>query len=183
MRSNPIDSRRALRDRSQRAGGERRRALRFRRQGGDGVFCRRRDGGFVGGGRRGFRGGGRLRGRGWRETKPSTRLCGWWSRAGRRRLRPITASRITPRQIDWTAADAVSTLRALADDDDDDLPNAYDRSPAVGVDLSGGARGGFFDPYPIFNVWDLQAIDGRAPARRCCARGDEHIWRFPSPRG
>ena len=65
--------------------------------------------------------------------------------------------------IDWTAADAVSTLRALADDDDDDLPNAYDRSPAAGVDLSGGARGGFFDPYPIFNVWDLQAIDGRAP--------------------
>ena len=65
--------------------------------------------------------------------------------------------------IDWTAADAVSTLRALADDDDDDLPNAYDRSPAAGVDLSGGARGGFFDPYPIFNVWDLQAIDGRTP--------------------
>ena len=65
--------------------------------------------------------------------------------------------------IDWTAADAVSTLRALADDDDDGLPNAYDRSPAAGVDLSGGARGGFFDPYPIFNVWDLQAIDGRTP--------------------
>ena len=65
--------------------------------------------------------------------------------------------------IGWTAADAVSTLRALADDDDDGLPNAYDRSPAAGVDLSGGARGGFFDPYPIFNVWDLQAIDGRTP--------------------
>ena len=65
--------------------------------------------------------------------------------------------------IDWTAADAVSTLRALADDDDDGLPNAYDRSPAASVDLSGGARGGFFDPYPIFNVWDLQAIDGRTP--------------------
>ena len=29
--------------------------------------------------------------------------------------------------------------------------------------MSGGARGGFFDPYPIFNVWDLQAIDGRTP--------------------
>ena len=60
--------------------------------------------------------------------------------------------------IDWDA-----TLRALADDDGDNLPNAYDRSPAAGVDLSGGARGGFFDPYPIFNVWDLQAIDGRTP--------------------
>ena len=79
--------------------------------------------------------------------------------------------------IDWME-DADATLRALADDDGDGLPNAYDRSPAAGVDLSGGARGGFFDPYPIFNVWDLQAIDGRAPPAVAAPGGDEHIWRF-----
>ena len=62
--------------------------------------------------------------------------------------------------FDWLAdrAGAVSSL----DWDGDTTLNVYDWTPLPGVTLTlGGADGSASNPWPIYNVWQLQAIDGR----------------------
>ena len=62
--------------------------------------------------------------------------------------------------FDWLAdrAGAVSSL----DWDGDTTLNVYDWTPLPGVTLTlGGADGSASKPWPIYNVWQLQAIDGR----------------------
>ena len=58
-------------------------------------------------------------------------------------------------EVDW-----------LADSDGDGTINAYDWTPyvtpaTVEVDLLGGANGMAGNPWPIYNVWQLQAIAGK----------------------
>ena len=46
--------------------------------------------------------------------------------------------------------------------DNDGIENPYDWTPLPGVTLTlGGADGSASKPWPIYNVWQLQAIDGR----------------------
>ena len=58
------------------------------------------------------------------------------------------------------------TARWLDDDDSDMTINAYDRSPRPGVFLfeEGVAYGGADNPWPVYNIWQLQAIDGVVPS-------------------
>ena len=57
------------------------------------------------------------------------------------------------------------TARWLDDDDSDMTINAYDRSPRPGVFLfeEGVIYGGADNPWPVYNIWQLQAIDGVVP--------------------
>ena len=66
-------------------------------------------------------------------------------------------------------ADGFNWLRSDPDWDDDGVLNPYDWTPTsvtvlgmtVGVNLTlGGATGTADNPWPIYNVWQLQAIDG-----------------------
>ena len=80
--------------------------------------------------------------------------------------------------VDWTAVDDDGTIYGERDDDDDKILNAYDYSPLGTFDLhyveyeDGGitittfADGSPQSPFPIHNVWQLQAISGedRAPS-------------------
>ena len=53
---------------------------------------------------------------------------------------------------------------ARGDDDDDGIPNAYDYRPrGDSFDLRFDEAGDFYDFWPIYNVWQLQAIDGETP--------------------
>ena len=70
---------------------------------------------------------------------------------------------------DWTA-EVDSTIYALRDDDGDMTINAYDWTPrgeASDFDLRvvGGVTmdGSENRPYPVYNIWQLQAIDGVVP--------------------
>ena len=75
--------------------------------------------------------------------------------------------------VDWTAV-VDGTIYGERDDDDDDILNAYDYSPLGTFDLhyvEDGVITTFADgspqyPFPIHNVWQLQAISGedRAPS-------------------
>ena len=58
------------------------------------------------------------------------------------------------------------TARWLDDDDSDMTINAYDRSPRPGVFLfeEGVAYGDADNPWPVYNIWQLQAIDGVVPS-------------------
>ena len=58
------------------------------------------------------------------------------------------------------------TARWLDDDDGDDTINAYDDSPRPGVFLfeEGVAYGDADNPWPVYNIWQLQAIDGVVPS-------------------
>ena len=57
-----------------------------------------------------------------------------------------------------------SKTYARGDDDDDGIPNAYDYRPrGDSFDLRFDEDGAFYDFWPIYNVWQLQAIDGETP--------------------
>ena len=60
--------------------------------------------------------------------------------------------------VEWSKA------YARGDDDDDGIPNAYDYRPrGDAFDLRFDEDGEFYDFWPIYNVWQLQAIDGETP--------------------
>ena len=65
----------------------------------------------------------------------------------------------------FLAALESDTARWLEDDDGDNTINAYDHSPRPGVVLfdEGAAYGGADNPWPVYNIWQLQAIDGVVP--------------------
>ena len=76
---------------------------------------------------------------------------------------------------DWTA-EVEGTIYALRDDDGDMTINAYDWTPrgeAGDFDLRvvGGVTsdGSANRPYPVYNIWQLQAIDGVVPAEATAA--------------
>ena len=54
----------------------------------------------------------------------------------------------------------------LSDQDDDGIISAYDWTPIEingrGIDLRFGADGSAGNPWPIYNIWHLQAIEGRS---------------------
>ena len=60
--------------------------------------------------------------------------------------------------VEWSKA------YARGDEDDDGIPNAYDYRPrGDSFDLRFDEDGAFYDFWPIYNVWQLQAIDGETP--------------------
>ena len=60
--------------------------------------------------------------------------------------------------VEWSKA------YARGDDDDDGIPNAYDYRPrGDSFDLRFDEDGAFYNFWPIYNVWQLQAIDGETP--------------------
>ena len=65
---------------------------------------------------------------------------------------------------------AADPARWLDDDDNDNTINAYDWTPSATDDFDlrdiDGARanGSRNRPYPIYNIWQLQAIEGVVPA-------------------
>ena len=57
-----------------------------------------------------------------------------------------------------------SKTYARGDEDGDGIPNAYDYRPrGDSFDLRFDEDGEFYDFWPIYNVWQLQAIDGETP--------------------
>ena len=66
----------------------------------------------------------------------------------------------------YLAAIGPDTARWLEDDDGDDTINAYDDSPRRGIFLFDEevTYGGADNPWPVYNIWQLQAIDGVVPA-------------------
>ena len=65
---------------------------------------------------------------------------------------------------DWFASDlAVAPDGTRTDWDDDGIDNPYDWTPLPGINLTlhfTGEGGTADNPWPIYNVWQLQAIDG-----------------------
>ena len=60
--------------------------------------------------------------------------------------------------VEWSKA------YAQGDEDGDGIPNAYDYRPRGDLfDLRFDEAGDFYDFWPIYNVWQLQAIDGETP--------------------
>ena len=60
--------------------------------------------------------------------------------------------------VEWSKA------YARGDEDGDGIPNAYDYRPrGDAFDLRFDEAGEFYDFWPIYNVWQLQAIDGETP--------------------
>ena len=60
--------------------------------------------------------------------------------------------------VEWSKA------YAQGDEDGDGIPNAYDYRPrGDSFDLRFDEDGSFYDFWPIYNVWQLQAIDGETP--------------------
>ena len=67
-------------------------------------------------------------------------------------------------RADFLASVEWSKAYAQGDDDDDGIPNAYDYRPrGDAFDLRFDEDGAFYDFWPIYNVWQLQAIDGETP--------------------
>ena len=67
-------------------------------------------------------------------------------------------------RADFLASVEWSKAYARGDDDDDGIPNAYDYRPhGDAFDLRFDEDGVFYDFWPIYNVWQLQAIDGETP--------------------
>ena len=67
-------------------------------------------------------------------------------------------------RADFLANVEWSKTYAQGDDDDDGIPNAYDYRPrGDAFDLRFDEAGEFYDFWPIYNVWQLQAIDGETP--------------------
>ena len=67
-------------------------------------------------------------------------------------------------RADFLANVEWSKTYARGDDDDDGIPNAYDYRPrGDAFDLRFDEDGSFYDFWPIYNVWQLQAIDGETP--------------------
>ena len=60
--------------------------------------------------------------------------------------------------VEWSKA------YARGDEDGDGIPNAYDYRPrGDAFDLRFDEDGAVYDFWPIYNVWQLQAIDGKTP--------------------
>ena len=67
-------------------------------------------------------------------------------------------------RADFLANVEWSKTYAQGDDDGDGIPNAYDYRPrGDAFDLRFDEAGEFYDFWPIYNVWQLQAIDGETP--------------------
>ena len=67
-------------------------------------------------------------------------------------------------RADFLASVEWSKAYAQGDEDDDGIPNAYDYRPrGDAFDLRFDEDGAFYDFWPIYNVWQLQAIDGKTP--------------------
>ena len=67
-------------------------------------------------------------------------------------------------RADFLASVEWSKTYARGDEDDDGIPNAYDYRPrGDAFDLRFDEDGVFYDFWPIYNVWQLQAIDGETP--------------------
>ena len=67
-------------------------------------------------------------------------------------------------RADFLASVEWSKAYAQGDEDDDGIPNAYDYRPrGDSFDLRFDEDGAFYDFWPIYNVWQLQAIDGETP--------------------
>ena len=67
-------------------------------------------------------------------------------------------------RADFLASVEWSKTYAQGDDDGDGIPNAYDYRPrGDSFDLRFDETGEFYDFWPIYNVWQLQAIDGETP--------------------
>ena len=79
----------------------------------------------------------------------------------RRREYPILNFPLT---VNWTE-EIDGTIFALRDDDNDGALNAYDYRlfGEDDIDLSAGGSGESNRPFPIYNIWLLQAIDGVLP--------------------
>ena len=67
-------------------------------------------------------------------------------------------------RADFLASVEWSKTYARGDEDGDGIPNAYDYRPhGDAFDLRFDEDGEFYDFWPIYNVWQLQAIDGETP--------------------
>ena len=67
-------------------------------------------------------------------------------------------------RADFLASVEWSKAYAQGDEDGDGIPNAYDYRPrGDSFDLRFDEDGSFYDFWPIYNVWQLQAIDGETP--------------------
>ena len=67
-------------------------------------------------------------------------------------------------RADFLASVEWSKTYAQGDEDGDGIPNAYDYRPrGDAFDLRFDEAGEFYDFWPIYNVWQLQAIDGETP--------------------
>ena len=67
-------------------------------------------------------------------------------------------------RADFLASVEWSKTYAQGDEDGDGIPNAYDYRPRGDLfDLRFDEAGDFYDFWPIYNVWQLQAIDGETP--------------------
>ena len=67
-------------------------------------------------------------------------------------------------RADFLASVEWSKAYAQGDEDGDGIPNAYDYRPrGDAFDLRFDEAGEFYDFWPIYNVWQLQAIDGETP--------------------
>ena len=67
-------------------------------------------------------------------------------------------------RADFLASVEWSKTYAQGDEDGDGIPNAYDYRPrGDSFDLRFDEAGDFYDFWPIYNVWQLQAIDGETP--------------------
>ena len=67
-------------------------------------------------------------------------------------------------RADFLASVEWSKAYAQGDEDGDGIPNAYDYRPrGDSFDLRFDEDGEFYDFWPIYNVWQLQAIDGETP--------------------
>ena len=67
-------------------------------------------------------------------------------------------------RADFLASVEWSKAYAQGDEDGDGIPNAYDYRPrGDSFDLRFDEDGAFYDFWPIYNVWQLQAIDGETP--------------------
>ena len=67
-------------------------------------------------------------------------------------------------RADFLASVEWSKAYAQGDEDGDGIPNAYDYRPrGDSFDLRFDEDGSFYDFWPIYNLWQLQAIDGETP--------------------
>ena len=86
---------------------------------------------------------------------------------GRRRWRACIGLRAIWMCCGRRIAQSDPTRRDGSEDDDgDDTINAYDDSPRRGIFLFDEevTYGGADNPWPVYNIWQLQAIDGVVPA-------------------
>ena len=77
------------------------------------------------------------------------------------RIESLAAERALLEFVEQIGADDFNWFANTIDWDGDGITNPYDWTPTVGVNLLlDGADGSAQYPWPIYNVWQLQAIDG-----------------------